>query len=611
MRHSRMNLRSHSPFSITLLICTLAGFMQVKAQQPAWSATGSLGAPRSQHTATLLANGKVLVVGGISEIAPCCAFAGAAELYDPATGQWSEAGSPITIRVGHAALRLANGKVLIVGGAGAINAEIYDPDSGAWTNAGNPGASFVFPRAELLTDGRALVTGGFVGGSGLRIAKIYDPTTNAWNSAGAMNAERLLHSITLLPDGRALIAGGFIDQPLRTAEIYDPATNRWTFTGDLIFPRADHQAVLLANNKALIAGGVGPIEDDYKSAQLYDPATGRWSATGAPTTLRFHHTLTLLPNGKALVIGGSLDNSAELYDPATGRWTLTAASGVARQNHTATLLLNGKVLFTGGETLSIAPPPIRIHSSAELFDSGAPSVANVSAASFAAGPLAPESISAAFGANLAANTQTASGIHLPTELAGVSVRIRDSLSAERLAPLFFVSPGQLNYQIPSGTAGGQAIVTVMRGGSIFAAGSAVIGPVAPGLFSANADGQSVAAAVVLRIKADGAQSFEPVAQFDAGLNRFVAAPIDLGPASDQVFLALFGSGIRFRSALSAVRASIGGTNSEVLFADAAPGFIGLDQINVRLPRSLEGRGAIDVELSVDGRASNKVRVSVR
>src|SRR5262245_33319021 len=139
----------------------------------------------------------------------------------------------------------------------------------------------------------------------------------------------------------------------------------------------------------------------------------------------------------------------------------------------------------------------------------------------------------------------------------------------------------------------------------------MIANVAPGLFSANSDGQSVAAAVVLRIKADGAQIFEPVAQFDAGQNRFVAAPIDLGPASDQVFLALFGSGIRFRSALSAVSASIGGTNTEVLFAGAAPEFVGLDQINVRLPRPLVGRGAVDVELSVDGRASNKVSVSVR
>ena len=139
----------------------------------------------------------------------------------------------------------------------------------------------------------------------------------------------------------------------------------------------------------------------------------------------------------------------------------------------------------------------------------------------------------------------------------------------------------------------------------------MIANVAPGLFSANADGQSVAAAVVLRIKADGAQIFEPVAQFDAGLNRFVAAPIDLGPASDKVFLALFGTGIRFRSALSAVKAAIGGTDSEVLFADAAPGFVGLDQVNVRLPRSLAGRGEVDVAMSVDGMAANKVRVSVR
>ena len=249
--------------------------------------------------------------------------------------------------------------------------------------------------------------------------------------------------------------------------------------------------------------------------------------------------------------------------------------------------------------------------SAELFDSGAPSVASVSAASFAAGPLAPEAISAAFGPSLAANAQTAGELPLPTQLAGVSVRVRDSLSVERLASLFFVSPRQINYQIPSGTAGGQAIVTVTSGSAVLAAGVAVIANVAPGLFSANADGQSVAAAVVLRIKADGAQIFEPVAQFDAGLNRFVAAPIDLGPASDQVFLALFGTGFRFRSALSAVKAAIGGTDSEVLFADAAPGFVGLDQINVRLPRSLAGRGEIDVALSVDGRAANKVRVSVR
>jgi uncharacterized protein (TIGR03437 family) len=610
-----MNLRPYFSFSISLATCLLAGFMQVRAQQPVWNATGSLGAARTRHTATLLTNGKVLVVGGLSVLNPCCRMAGAAELYDPATGNWSETGSPVTPRYNHAALRLANGKVLIVGGIGEpilpTNAEIYDPDNGVWTSAGNPGAFFPLPKAALLTDGRALVTGGFGAGGGFNVAKVYDPTIDAWSSAATMNTERLFHSITLLPDGRAMVAGGFSTLPLRTAEIYDLAANRWTLTGELVSPSADHQAILLANSKVLIAGGLGVSVDTFANAQLYDPTTGRWSATGAQTTFRFQHTLTLLPNGKALAIGGFSDNSAELYDPATGRWTLTAAPGAARQNHTATLLLNGKVLVAGGDSFSVSPAPGQVLSSAELFDSGAPSVANVSAASFAAGLLAPESISAAFGANLAANTQTASELPLPTQLAGVSLRVRDSLSAERPAPLFFVSPGQINYQIPSGTAVGQAIVTVTSGDSVVAAGSAVISAVAPGLFSANADGQGVTAAVLLRIKADGAQIFEPVAQFDAGQNRFVAAPIDLGPESDQVFLALFGTGVRFRSAVSAVRASIGGMNCEVLFAGAAPGFVGLDQVNVRLPRSLAGRGAVDVELSVDGKASNKARVSVR
>src|SRR5262245_17358236 len=115
MRHYGMNQRPSFSFGISLLTCLLAGFMQVKAQQPAWNATGSLGAARTWHTATLLANGKVLVVGGLSGTNPCCAIAGAAELYDPATGRWSATGSTITPRFMHAALRLANGKVLNVG----------------------------------------------------------------------------------------------------------------------------------------------------------------------------------------------------------------------------------------------------------------------------------------------------------------------------------------------------------------------------------------------------------------------------------------------------------------------------------------------------------------
>jgi uncharacterized protein (TIGR03437 family) len=131
------------------------------------------------------------------------------------------------------------------------------------------------------------------------------------------------------------------------------------------------------------------------------------------------------------------------------------------------------------------------------------------------------------------------------------------------------------------------------------------------LFSANASGQGVAVGAALRVKADGTQSFEPIAQFDQAQNRFVAVPIDLGPESDQVFLVLFGTGLRFRSALSAVSARVGGVDSPVLYAAEQGVFVGLDQINLRLARALAGRGEVDVAMTVDGKAANALRINVR
>jgi uncharacterized protein (TIGR03437 family) len=240
-------------------------------------------------------------------------------------------------------------------------------------------------------------------------------------------------------------------------------------------------------------------------------------------------------------------------------------------------------------------------------------IVNVSAASFDDDSgLAPESITALFGVNLGDETQAASSLPLPTTLAGVSLKVTDSAGAERLAPLFFVSPGQINYVVPAGTANGLVALTVINAGVLVVAGEARIAAAAPGLYSANASGEGAAAALALRIKADGSQSYEPVAQFDPEeQNRFVPAPIELGPAADQVFLVFYGAGLRYRSSLSAVSCSIGGVGSEAMFAGPAPGFAGLDQVNVRLPRSLAGRGEVDVELMVDGEAANPVRVSIR
>ena len=238
-------------------------------------------------------------------------------------------------------------------------------------------------------------------------------------------------------------------------------------------------------------------------------------------------------------------------------------------------------------------------------------LANVSAASFSGTVLATEAITAAFGTNLASTVETANTLPLPTTLAGVRVVVRDAMGRERPAPLFFVSPRQINYQIPPGTLAGRGYVTVASGNDQYSMGITEIVNVAPGLFAANPTGQGVAAGGALRVRADNSQTIEPLARFDAAQNRFVSVPLDLGPESDQVFLVVFGTGIRFRSSATAVTARIGGVEAPVSFAGAQGEFVGLDQANLRVSRSLIGRGEVDIALTADGRVANAVRVNFK
>ncbi len=251
--------------------------------------------------------------------------------------------------------------------------------------------------------------------------------------------------------------------------------------------------------------------------------------------------------------------------------------------------------------------------SASIQPDGSPaSMSNVSAASFAAsGALSGEAIAAAFSTNMATGTVVATTLPLPTELDGTRVIVSDAMGEERTAQLFFVSPSQVNYLVPQGTASGTATVSVRRGGSDIAQGAMTVERVAPGLFSASATGRGVAAAVVLRVNASGRQTFEPVARFNSQTNRFEAVPIDLGPETDQVFLIAFGTGFRNRSALSAVICIIGGANAETLFAGASPDFVGLDQANIRIPRNLAGRGDVDVVFRTDNRTANTVTFNIK
>ncbi len=229
-------------------------------------------------------------------------------------------------------------------------------------------------------------------------------------------------------------------------------------------------------------------------------------------------------------------------------------------------------------------------------------------ASFMGSTVAPGSIVAAYGSNLATAQESAPSTTLPTTLGGASVAIKDSTGATRDAGLYFVSAGQVNLLIPDQTAAGPATASLSANGMVAAAGAVTIAPVAPGLFSAAGNGQGAAVAAAVHGHADGTQSTEIVASYDAQNSRWNPVPIDLGPAGEQVYLVLYGTGIRHAAQ---VTVTIGGQPASVAYFGAHTVYPGLDQVNVLLPRSLVGRGLVTVQLTADGIAANPVQIAVK
>ena len=239
-----------------------------------------------------------------------------------------------------------------------------------------------------------------------------------------------------------------------------------------------------------------------------------------------------------------------------------------------------------------------------------PQVSTISAASFTlVSAFAPESIASAFGVGLAGGVEEATTLPLPTSLSDTTVTLKDSAGVEYPAPLFFVSPQQINYLIPENAAAGPATVSVLRSDQVVATGTLQIQSVAPGLFSANANGKGVAAAIAIRVKADGSQQPEAIFHCGSAPGTCVADPIDLGPESDQVVLELYGTGLRGFQAVPEVL--FGTQPANVLGAAAQSQYAGLDQVNVVIPRALIGVGEVNVVLTVDGRTSNAVTVNIK
>ncbi|HYL77054.1 MAG TPA: hypothetical protein VEU96_22755 [Bryobacteraceae bacterium] len=218
--------------------------------------------------------------------------------------------------------------------------------------------------------------------------------------------------------------------------------------------------------------------------------------------------------------------------------------------------------------------------------------------------LAPESIAVAYGQNLAGTTALPTGSTLPAALGGISVTVKDSAGGSRPAGLYYVSPTQVDYLVPAGTAAGVATVTVGN-----TASAALIAPVAPGLFAINGTGKGVAAALAVRASADGTQFAVPV--FFCAASGCFAAPMDLGAPTDILVVELYGTGIRGRSSLANVVASIGGVPAVVAYAGPQPQFAGLDQVNLYVPRSLAGAGEVPIILTVDGVTANVVTVNIK
>ena len=377
-----------------------------RAFEAGFRSIGDMASPRYQHTATLLADGRVLIAGGRSLRDPVLATT---ELWDPTTEAFTAGPRLVAGRFGHTATRLTDGRVLIVGGivasrlgeVGTRQIELWDPATGTFRGAGLT----TFPHTVglstvLLADGRVLIIGGVdcnvVPGPGLadRAARercqpsrltteIWDPATESVTPTGSLEEEHDWASATLLADGRVFVLGGG-GLPTIGSEVWDPATGAWSHGGAPAHARLGGQsATLLPDGHVLVVGGqTGTLNGDpspppLRTAAIWDPTSSSFSPSGAMDLGRERHTATLLADGRVLVVGGMGERAAdfsdaavleaEIWDPATGSFSSAGQDAVGRALHTATLLPDGRVLITGGFSRDDRAEVVAVTASVEIW----------------------------------------------------------------------------------------------------------------------------------------------------------------------------------------------------------------------------------------------------
>ena len=318
-----------------------------------------MGAVRSAHTMTVLDDGRVLIVGGMTNregrLVP-------AELFDPAANRFLPTQLMNTPRHSHTATKLGDGRVLITGGYNLdgdyLNStEIFDPHSGRFSPWNPMTTTRAGHKAITLKDGRILIVGGVgTGWTFLSSAEVYDPETGQFETTGSMRETRESHSVVGLSDGTVLVIGGHTGR--RSAmrlfdliERYDPKKGTFSPAGTLVVARHKQDATLLQDGTVLVSGGADTRDADgvYDSVEIYDPSTETSSMSNPMQLGRYKHegNSILLDDNRILFAGGA--TRAERYEPNSGHSEIVeGASNLAGQFSASVLLSDGRVLITGG-----------------------------------------------------------------------------------------------------------------------------------------------------------------------------------------------------------------------------------------------------------------------
>lgn len=287
-------------------------------EQDVWTPTGSLNVPRNgvePGGLTVLPGGKILIAGGGSELRS----AHEAELFDPATESWALTGAMNEARSNHSTTLLPDGRVFVAGGIDwatnrvRASAEIYDPASETWSLTDPMAGPRTNHCAVLLDNGTVLVIGGArepdISGD-LSTAEIFDPKTGEFRPTAPMHETRRAFRAITLRDGRVIVVGGARGRSggsanqLQGVEIFDSVTESWSQATPLLEGRWGSTATLLRDGKVLVTGGMYGRVGRENSAEIFDPATRIWTVAGSLKQARNGHRDITLDDGRVLIVGG-------------------------------------------------------------------------------------------------------------------------------------------------------------------------------------------------------------------------------------------------------------------------------------------------------------------